>query len=764
MAKGEKILHSDIIEKGDPFATLKKSIVESTELMDNFNKVSAKNPMSGGKDAKENIKLQTELNKALKDLYKSEDQLLKVKEKMSVVSEKNKDIQERELGTLEKIKQENKQLRKELDQLDLTKAKGQARQKEINNQLDQNTKTLYKNSDAFVKQKMDIGNYQLALKGVQTVLTKVMGVFAAGGIVVTTFNKVIATSDNLTDKYHETMKGLDKAVNVFFTTIRNGDWSNLTTNMKKAYDIGVEYEKQINRLSDRRRALDFATVEEKKTYSDLEEKIKNVLIPMEERQKAGEEWKKLVGEVYEREKIYYQDAVKAELTNLNFKGMEIDAAEELMRQYLLLDAMNPTLRAEAEKYNEALEKRNKLLDTRKINITTSPEGITTTEFSNEPDPQKVQLLAAAQEKLNGFSQEAIKYGELLNKVENKRPEEIQRTIDALKEKGAAEFAMYQENKRTFNIINSITKKNIDANEVIVKDYQETIDQMNTVDQERVQTYDQTLVTKKESEEEFFNWLDEKRNESLQNELDVIDKAKAATEKAEQEKAQAKQAAIDFAAYAINSLYQIQNDAIRAELQDAETLYQHKIQLAGDDVAKRTAAENEYQKKTKELKRKEAKNNRDIATFNAIINTANAITAALSVPYIGGILAALYAILGAAQIVAIQSQPLPSFRKGTDYLKANGTGSDRDGVLVQAHEGERILTAEQNKKLGNIENSQLPGLVYLGKKYNSEFPILAAIAEKQVKEQQKTNGLLKKFKFIDKNGNIITLEGNVIINV
>jgi len=759
MAKGEKILHSDIIEKGDPFATLKKSIVESTELMDNFNKVSAKNPMSGGKDAKENIKLQTELNKALKDLYKSEDQLLKVKEKMSVVSEKNKDIQERELGTLEKIKQENKQLRKELDQLDLTKAKGQARQKEINNQLDQNTKTLYKNSDAFVKQKMDIGNYQLALKGVQTVLTKVMGVFAAGGIVVTTFNKVIATSDNLTDKYHETMKGLDKAVNVFFTTIRNGDWSNLTTNMKKAYDIGVEYEKQINRLSDRRRALDFATVEEKKTYSDLEEKIKNVLIPMEERQKAGEEWKKLVGEVYEREKIYYQDAVKAELTNLNFKGMEIDAAEELMRQYLLLDAMNPTLRAEAEKYNEALEKRNKLLDTRKINITTSPEGITTTEFSNEPDPQKVQLLAAAQEKLNGFSQEAIKYGELLNKVENKRPEEIQRTIDALKEKGAAEFAMYQENKRTFNIINSITKKNIDANEVIVKDYQETIDQMNTVDQERVQTYDQTLVTKKESEEEFFNWLDEKRNESLQNELDVIDKAKA-----EQEKAQAKQAAIDFAAYAINSLYQIQNDAIRAELQDAETLYQHKIQLAGDDVAKRTAAENEYQKKTKELKRKEAKNNRDIATFNAIINTANAITAALSVPYIGGILAALYAILGAAQIVAIQSQPLPSFRKGTDYLKANGTGSDRDGVLVQAHEGERILTAEQNKKLGNIENSQLPGLVYLGKKYNSEFPILAAIAEKQVKEQQKTNGLLKKFKFIDKNGNIITLEGNVIINV
>jgi hypothetical protein len=108
--------------------------------------------------------------------------------------------------------------------------------------------------------------------------------------------------------------------------------------------------------------------------------------------------------------------------------------------------------------------------------------------------------------------------------------------------------------------------------------------------------------------------------------------------------------------------------------------------------------------------------------------------------------------------------LPSFRKGTKYIKADGTGTDKDGVLVQAHEGERILTKEQNKKLGEIENNQLPGLVYLGKKYNSEFPILAAIAEKQVQEQQKTNGLLKKFKFVDRNGNIITLEGNVIINV
>jgi hypothetical protein len=117
--------------------------------------------------------------------------------------------------------------------------------------------------------------------------------------------------------------------------------------------------------------------------------------------------------------------------------------------------------------------------------------------------------------------------------------------------------------------------------------------------------------------------------------------------------------------------------------------------------------------------------------------------------------------GLANIVKINAV---KFRKGTEYLNADGTGTDPDGVLIEAHEGERIMTAEQNRQLSGIKNTEIPGLVKIGRMYNFEAPILSAIAQQQLREQKESNRLLKKFKFVDKDGKIITLEGNVIAYV
>lgn len=67
---------------------------------------------------------------------------------------------------------------------------------------------------------------------------------------------------------------------------------------------------------------------------------------------------------------------------------------------------------------------------------------------------------------------------------------------------------------------------------------------------------------------------------------------------------------------------------------------------------------------RKLKVQQAKRNKAIAVFNAVISTAQAVATALTAgPIIGPILAAITAALGAAQIALIVSKPIPAFAKG-----------------------------------------------------------------------------------------------------
>ena len=72
----------------------------------------------------------------------------------------------KQLGTLQKLEIQNKELRTEAKQLDLTRKDGQKRLTQINKQLDTNNKFTSDNSDQLKKQKINIGAYGSALQGV----------------------------------------------------------------------------------------------------------------------------------------------------------------------------------------------------------------------------------------------------------------------------------------------------------------------------------------------------------------------------------------------------------------------------------------------------------------------------------------------------------------------------------------------------------------------------------------------------------------------
>ena len=125
-----------------------------------------------------------------------------------------------------------------------------------------------------------------------------------------------------------------------------------------------------------------------------------------------------------------------------------------------------------------------------------------------------------------------------------------------------------------------------------------------------------------------------------------------------------------------------NNAREREKQDLENKYKDGL-----------ISEEKYQKELSKIKRKQAIQDRNFATFQIAIDTAQAIMQAAA-NSANPVLIAAMAALGAAQIAAVQSAPLPQYKKGT--LNLGGGNLDADGgQVIVAHRGEAIIPREKN---------------------------------------------------------------------
>ena len=73
-----------------------------------------------------------------------------------------KEIDKQEVS-IAKLREENKRLTKERNEVDITSKSGQERLRALNDQLDSNNKKIKENVDAYTQQKINIGNYKGAL-------------------------------------------------------------------------------------------------------------------------------------------------------------------------------------------------------------------------------------------------------------------------------------------------------------------------------------------------------------------------------------------------------------------------------------------------------------------------------------------------------------------------------------------------------------------------------------------------------------------------
>lgn len=171
-----------------------------------------------------------------------------------------------------------------------------------------------------------------------------------------------------------------------------------------------------------------------------------------------------------------------------------------------------------------------------------------------------------------------------------------------------------------------------------------------------------------------------------------------------------QGAIDLIGKASNAYYdaqaqQIQDnkqrllDSYDAQIQANEDL--HNKNKKGDReyekekeklLQQRTAAEKKADKALRKIKHDQAVLNKELAIANSVINTAVAVTANIAFP----VVAALIAILGAAEIAVIAGEQIPAYAKGTEMVRGKGTETS-DDVPARLSVGERVVKASTNRK-------------------------------------------------------------------
>ena len=168
---------------------------------------------------------------------------------------------------------------------------------------------------------------------------------------------------------------------------------------------------------------------------------------------------------------------------------------------------------------------------------------------------------------------------------------------------------------------------------------------------------------------------------------------------------------------IIQLQQIQSDQ-RIEQIDAAS----QKELEAIDKSAQTEAEKQRQRDALNLrtqrqiaaeKTKQAQNEKTLAIFTAVINTAAEVTKNIANP----VLAAITAAAGLAQIAIISSQPIPRFKKGG---AVGGRSHEAGGTLIEAEKGEyvvnKISVSQHRKALDAMNTSSAAFRKYIDEKY------------------------------------------------
>ena len=562
MAEIDELISEQSLKNWNQFvASLDRAVVGLDKVIQNSTELDAVLGKLGistkdVRDAQEAVnKASKEATKIQKQLQNSEDDIVKAKIKFNKASKEQKEhlaaiitLEEKNVGTLEKLAARNKLLREEQRKLNLETSEGIKRNKEINKEIDKNTSFIKKNSDALVKQKMSIGGYSAAITGG---IKQLIGFAGVTALAVTAINK-------LKEAFVQTERG----ANLFSRSM----------DVLKTVGQGIV------------------------SGDNVKDIFKNAILASNASEKLNEIRKG------DRKDLVEIARLESEINILRYKAADATLSET----------------AQLEALTQAQAKEDELI---KYKIADKQEELTAIK----------ELLATRKDDVELLNKQAQIEADIIQ-IEGDRNLRLESRASALREKlKPAVIAVTEAEERGI----AVSKQNTE------------------------QLLNNISVTAQGKESELqFNQAIIESNEKLHDQMlrNAAEEADILRQKQ------------DLQAEIMASSFEIGQNLFDAQLQRLEMQQAAELKLVGDNAAAKEAIEEKYNKKKIALQRKAALVEKVQGVFSIGIDTArgvmNAISKVSTIPLVPWIIA-----MGALQMAAVASKPLPQYAKGTKYSQS-----------------------------------------------------------------------------------------------
>ena len=409
-----------------------------------------------------------------------------------------------------------------------------------------------------------------------------------------------------------------------------------------------------------------------------------------------------------------------DVAELRDKAMQKDKYTADERRKFLQDAL------ELEQKNLEEEKQIKAERLRILEETAKDEQDTSDETKNKINQARIDMLNAETNYYNG-TRRMVSQMQALNKEidadEQKRLEEARKRAE---ERKKILIEQYFNEREQAEILRSLTEKGAEKQKPVEEGEEDDSDAEEQLNKQLALLNKLKEAQKTEQQRQYDSdlaFLNELHDAKLISEEEYLQRLQELNKQYMQDEQLARaENAVQTAQLVLSSLSQM-NDAFNqieeAELQgfkdgqeQRKKALEKRLQageISQAEYAKQTEAiDEEVERKEKETAREQAKRDKALGIFNAVISTAGAIIGFLANPGfpLGIPLSVAAGITGAAQIAAIAAQPLPAFEHGGTI---DGTSFTGDNVLIRANSGEGVMTGKQaNNVLQEIANNPARG--------------------------------------------------------
>lgn len=315
-------------------------------------------------------------------------------------------------------------------------------------------------SEEYVKKTQDIQrldkilkNHTASIRNIQTPIQKIIG-FAKGMLPAFgftaiaagakyAFDKIVAGTDAMADKYEFAMAGMKNGTDYFWKTLASGEWENFFSNFREAVKVGYEYSKMLDSVEDKTRSLSMVESDARAEELRLEEAVKNKLLSKEERIKAGED------------RIKLEETLSAKRTQIANEGFEAEISLSSQRTGLSKEQLiqitkdiDSETKIKADAYNEQKDQLKKLQAANETTVN-SPYGSVYVPTVDTDEIIKLKKeIASTPDSVKAYAGAINQYGNLTKDM-------MDRIAESYNKKNQAEDSAIENTKKVRNLVHTL---------------------------------------------------------------------------------------------------------------------------------------------------------------------------------------------------------------------------------------------------------------------------------------------------------------------